>query len=209
MAKPTKKPTPTKVLFDAVVAVIAEVGYRGLSVESVIDRAGVSESSFRAHFADKQALVEAAQEDLFERFLTRLLGACGTQSSWPLKVKVGIGVTLDLAAASPSKAQFLVVDSLGISRKAARRAIESRDRLASLMAAGRAETPHGDTLPGITEQALVAGILGVVSTRLYSGEAELLPALAPQLVELTLAPYLGREGAAELARRPRPPVEGL
>jgi len=33
--------------------------------------------------------------------------------------------------------------------------------------------------------------------------------LAPELVELTLLPYLGAEGAAAVARRPRPPIDGL
>lgn len=204
MAKTTKRPTPTQALFDATAAEIAEVGYQDLSVERVVRRAGVSGSFFRTHFADDLALVEAAQQDLFERFLTRLQRACGVRSSWPLKVKVGVGVTLDLAAAAPDKARFLVVDSPGISRETALRAIECRDRLARLLAAGRPGTPHGSDLPGNIEEALIGGVIGVIEARVVGGEAEHLPALAPQLVELILLPYLGPEAATEAARRPRP-----
>jgi AcrR family transcriptional regulator len=196
--------TTTKSLFDAAAAEIAEVGYAGLSVKGVVDRAGVSDSFFHSHFADELALVEAAQQDLFERFFARLLRACGTQSSWPLKVKVGVGATLDLAAAAPAKARFLVVDSPGINRRMAQRAIEYRDRLAGLLAPGRTEITHGDSPPDIIEPLLVGGLIGVIEARVVSDEAAHLPALAPQLVEMLLLPYLGAEAAAEVARRPRP-----
>lgn len=210
MAKSTNQQRDsTKALFDAVAVEIAEVGYRDLSLERVANRAGVAESSLEPQFVDRTVLVEAAQEDLFERFLTRLRRACETQGSWPLKVKVGIGVTLDLAAASPAGARFLLVDTLGINRRTMQRAIGSRERLATLLAAGRTETPHGAALPGITEQVMIAGLTGVIAARAVSGEAEHLPALAPQLVELVLLPYLGSEAAAEVARRPRPAAEQL
>lgn len=198
------QPTQMKALFDAVAVETAEVGYRDLSVEGVFARAAISEPSLRAEFTDKLTLVETAQEDLFERFLARLMRVCAAQSSWPLKVKVGVGVTLDSAVASQAAARFLLVDSLGINRKTMERALESRDRLASLLGAGRSETIYGSTLPGITEQVLVAGLTGVIAARVVGDEAEHLPGLAPQLVELILLPYLGSEAAAEVARRPRP-----
>lgn len=194
-------------LIDAAVAEMVERGYADLSVEAVTGRAGVPRSAFDARFGGKQDIVEFAYEALFERFVARLLRVAETQPSWPLKVKVGIGVTLDLAAAEPVKAQFLTHDTLATSEALIRQKFESRERLAGLLAAGRAETPHGAELPGILEQTLIAGIAWVISAQLRGGDAEHLPALAPQLVELTLIPYLGRGEAAAAARRPRPTVE--
>jgi AcrR family transcriptional regulator len=196
-------------LIDAAVAEAVEVGYVGLSIEGVLQRAGVSPASFSASFSSKEALVEAAYDSLFERFIKRLTRTCQSQTEWPLKVKVGIGVTLDLAAASPVEARFLTLESLAVDPALARRGMEARDRLSRLLAAGRSEVPRGASLPGITEQALVAGIAGVISSQLVGGEAGHLPTLAPQLVELTLLPYLGDKGAAEVARRPRRPIKEL
>lgn len=196
-------------LIDAVVAETAERGYADLSVEEIAGRAGISVSSFHARFPDKQAAVEAAHEAVFERFVSRLTRTCETQASWPLKVKVGIGVALDLAAASPAGARFLVLTSLAANPELTRQAIEARDRLARLLASVRAESPQGAALPALTEQTLIGGLIGVVSAQLVAGEAENLPALAPELVQLTLLPYLGQESAAEVARRPRPAIEGL
>jgi AcrR family transcriptional regulator len=205
---PTTKTTDwPESLIEAVAAETTEFGYAGITVEGIVRRAGVTTASFYSHFADKQEAVEAAYRCLFERYFERLLWVCKTQSSWPLKVKVGVGVTLDMAAASPVEARFLVETKVG-TWDFPGGMFDSQDRLARLLAAGRTETPHGGELPGVVESALVGGIVGVITSQLHGGDAKHLPALAPQLVELTLTPYLGREAAAEMAHRPRPRFEG-
>ncbi len=203
------KDTNADVLIEAVAAETVDAGFAGLSIEGVTARAGLSPSSFEAHFKDLDDAVSVAHGVLFERFVDRLLRACKAQPSWPLKVKVAIGLTLDLAAASPARARFLLLDSLADDPALIRQGVEARDRLASLLASGRSLAPDGVTLPGITEQALVAGLAGVILARLVGGEAEHLPALAPELVELALVPYLGTEAAAAVARRPRPQIDDL
>jgi AcrR family transcriptional regulator len=187
----------------AVVAETAEFGHAGVTEEQIIRKAGVTRAWFLSQFADKDAAIEAAYQCRFERYINRLLQTCKVQANWPLKVKVGIGVTLDMAAAAPDDARFLV-EAMAASWSTSGENLDSRDRLARLLVAGRTETPHGAELPGILEPALIGGIAGVVSAQLRAGEASRLPALAAELVELTLAPYLGREEAAQVARRPRP-----
>jgi hypothetical protein len=155
----------------------------------------------------RDGLTEAAYETLFERYLNQLLQACGGQPSWPLKVKVGIGATLDMAAAAPHAAQLLAVETAAINRGFLRQMLDSRDRLARLLLDGRKERPHGVDLPRITESVLVAGVAEVISARLRAGEAKHLPAVAPELVEFILLPYLGHDAAEEVARRPRPDFE--
>jgi AcrR family transcriptional regulator len=194
-------------LIDAAVGETVEQGYGAITVEAIVARAGISRSAFDARFAGKQAVVEFAYETLFELFLDRLRRTAGPQPSWPLKVKVGIGVTLDMAAASPVEATFLAFDPLVTDEALVRQRFEARERLARLLVGGRTETEYGPQLPGIAEQALVAGAAWVISSQLIAGEAQHLPSLAPQLVELVLTPYLGREAAAEIARRPRLRVE--
>lgn len=195
-------------LIQAIVTETVHSGYAGLTIERIVRRAGATPDLFYSQFADKKAAVEAAYESLFGKYLSRLLQTCKAQSTWPLKVKVGIGATLDMVAASPVEAQFLTVEAMAINDDFRRRVLDSRDRLARLLAAGRTESPHGAELPGVIESALVGGIAGVILTQLQDGEAKHLPALAPELVELTLTPYLGREEAAAVAGRPRPPVKG-
>ena len=200
---PTTKATDGRErLIDATIEETVEHGYAALSIEGIIRRAGATQAFFHSHFADKQAAVEAAYELLFEGYFERLLQTCAAQPSWALKVKAGIGVTLDMAAASPVEAQFLAVDVMAVGDDFFRRVLDSRDRVARLLVVGRTEGRYGAELPGVIEPALVAGVVGVISNQLRAGEARHLPALAPQLIELTLTPYLGREQAAEFAVRP-------
>lgn len=196
-------------LIEAAVAEAVEGGYLELTAERIAARAGVPAAAFQASFGGEQEAIEAAYEAVFGCFETRLLQACETQPSWPLKVKAGIGVTLDLAAASPLEARFLTLDTMAANRALVRRMFDSRDRLSRLLVAGRTETPRGADLPGLVEQVLIAGVAGVISSQLQAGQAEHLPALAPQLVELTLLPYLGSEAAAAVANRPRPDIQAL
>jgi AcrR family transcriptional regulator len=195
-------------LLAAVAETLAEFGYAGLTVERVVAVADLPPASFEANFDDSRAAVVAAQEFFFERFIALLLHVCAAQQEWPLKVKVAIGASLDFAAASPAQALLLDLDALTADRSIARRAIEAKDRLASLLAEGRRHSDHGAELPSLTEQGIVAALAGTVSPRLIAGEARHLPELAPQLVQIALLPYLGREEAARVATRPRPGAAG-
>lgn len=192
----------------AVAAALAEYGYAALTVEKVLAAAGVSRMTFYEHFANKREAVEVAHEVVFKSFRERLLGACAAQAQWPFKVKVAIGAALDFAAAAPEQAQLLVLDAIASDLVIARRALDARDNLAALLASGRRYADRGPELPSLTEQALIAGLSGAISTRLLYGEAKRLPELAPQLVQFTLLPYLGRAEAARVASRPRPGTAG-
>jgi hypothetical protein len=50
------------------------------------------------------------------------------------------------------------------------------------------------------EQALAGGISRLIVGKLNAGEAQSLPQLGPDLVELVLRPYLGSEAAVRAAR---------
>jgi hypothetical protein len=51
-----------------------------------------------------------------------------------------------------------------------------------------------------TEEALVGGMMSLISRRIIAGKATELETLLPDLVEFTLTPYLGSDEAAEVAR---------
>src|SRR6185312_14468629 len=97
-------------LLVAVAEAFAEHGFDGLTIERVVELAGVPRTAFDANFADRHEAVEAAAAAAAERFLAFVLAACAAQEKWPLKVKVAIGATLDFAAAAPAQAALLAVD---------------------------------------------------------------------------------------------------
>ncbi|HVO55044.1 MAG TPA: hypothetical protein VMT37_11595 [Solirubrobacterales bacterium] len=196
--------TERELLLRAVPGALAEHRAPGLSPERIAAAAGLPAASFSAHFGSVAGAVLASQDLVVARYRERLAEACRGQSDWPFKVKVAIGASLDLAAASPEQARMLDPAVLGGEPQVVRSAFHLRDQLASLLAKTCREGGVGDGLPTLTEQALVGGLCSTVLSRLDDGEAKRLPDLASQLVEITLMPFLGRSEAARIARRPAP-----
>lgn len=187
----------------AVATIIAEQGYGSLTVEHVIDLAGVSRSTFYVHFENKQQAALAAHEWVFERFLTALVDACRTHAEWPRKVSAALGATVDFATARPRQSQILSTGSMNADSALARRVAGSHDRLAVLLAGLRPHSPNAAELPESTERFLVAAIASVLAARLLRGEVAELPSLQVELVELTLIPYFGAAEAARMAGQDR------
>jgi AcrR family transcriptional regulator len=189
-------------LVAGVARAMAEHGYARLTVEHVISAASVSRSTFYEQFDNKQQAVLAAHDVVFERYLATLLRACNSEAEWPLKIKAAIATTISFAIDEPEQAQLLALDSLAGDAEVASRVLASTDHLAGLLSAGRQYNPRGAELPALTEKALVGAVSAIVAGRLMNGEADSLPELEPQIVELILIPYLGPEGASRVAKAP-------
>lgn len=178
---------------------LAEHRYGSLTVEHVIAAAGVSRRTFYDNFANKEEAVLVAHDVIFERFLGTLVRACNSQTEWPLKVKAALAAALDFAAAEPGQAQLLTLDALASNVEIAQRVLDANEHLASLLSAGRRTSERAAGLPQLTEKALVGAITAIVAARLMNREAESLPGLLPEVLELTLIPYLGAEEAKRFA----------
>jgi hypothetical protein len=112
--------------------------------------------------------------------------ACARQEEWPARIAAGICAALDFAAAYPERARALAIDSRITDFENGY--LPMVEQFSTLLAA---EVPPDRTVLASTEQALVGGIVTVVADHLRSGRADRLPQLAPELVHLTLLPYLG------------------
>lgn len=186
-------------LIAGVATAIAEHGYGDLTVAHVIGAAGVSRTTFYENFANKEEAVVVAHEVLFERFLGLVFRACNAAPEWPLKVKSVIVAALDYAAAEPAQMSLLTLDALSANVEMAQRVLTSTEHLAALLSRGRELSEEAAALPELTEKSVVGALTAIVSSRIASGEAERLPELAPQLVELALAPYVGAAEAKRVA----------
>jgi AcrR family transcriptional regulator len=186
-------------LLTAAAEVLTEHGYPELTVESILDRAQVSRTTFYKLFKNKRECVLAAHEAAFDRLSSTIMRACAEERDWPARVAAGIGAAIDYARESPREAQLLILDAVAADRHLARSVIASTDFLVGLMRAGREHSPAAAELPALTEHALIGAVTSVIGVRLVSGQAERLPELKSQLVELLLLPYVGPEEARRLA----------
>lgn len=118
---------------------------------------------------------------------TAILDACAAREDWPAQIAAGVYAGVDFVVENPAAAQALTA--------AATSASEYRSRYESLVGrlAGflRVRAPHERRLPVSTDEAVVAGVVGLVGDHVRIGRLDRLAELRPDLVLLTLLPYLG------------------
>jgi AcrR family transcriptional regulator len=173
-------------------------GYGGLSVRHLIEPAGVSRRTFYDLYRGLAEAFVAAHEEILVLLCARADAACAAQADWPLKVRAGVIAALDLAAAEPLRVRLLVAEPLTAGPRLAYCHDLLVERFAPRLRQGRRDS--GATLPPMLEEALIGGIAGVLADHLRSDRVASLSGLAPQLVELTLTPYIGAAEAKRVAR---------
>lgn len=177
----------------------SEHGYRDLTVEQVARYAGTSSARVEAYFASKEEGIAAAQEAFLDRLWLDVLDACAGPADWPDKVRSALrSVLVSLAEASALARVFAVEAKASLA--AAERQFAVLDSFAVLLSHGRRRFPQAASMPSTTERALVGGVASIISGRLLDEEPQALVALEPELLELVLLPYLGRERAREFAQ---------
>jgi AcrR family transcriptional regulator len=184
---------------DGVAKAVAENGYGSLTVEQVIEFAGVSRSTFYVHFDNKLEALLASHELIFARFMVTLTEGC-VRDKWPARIDSAIGATLSFATDAPEQFQILSTGSLTAEVELAGQVMNSYRRLAEMLAGARRASPYRNELPTCTEQFLIGGMAATITHWLVEGQAVDLRDFQQQLVELTLIPYYGRGRAARLSR---------
>lgn len=126
-----------------------------------------------------------------------VLDACSTEDEWPAQVAAGVYAGVDFAIANPEVARELTFDAAA-EAQCTRRYERVIGRLAGFIQVG---APFGSRLPASTDEALVAGMVGLVGDHIRIGRLDRLAELRPELVLLTLLPYLGFDEAQEWSNR--------
>jgi hypothetical protein len=150
-------------------------------------------SSDPASQDDFEAAFDAAAPRLEQAVLT----ACPRDADWPARVAAAIYAVLDFAVADPDAICVLTREALLHRPHGPSRYLELVDRFAELLSA---EAPEDGQLPASTERALIGAVAVTITDHLRAGTLDHLREAGPELVELSLRPYLGRERARLAAR---------
>lgn len=128
---------------------------------------------------------------------TAVLDACAGEEEWPAQVAAGVCAGVDYAIVHPE-----IVETLAFERFPGSEALQQYEQLIGRFAGFlRARAPVEGRLPVSTDEALVAGVVGLVGDHLRIGRYERLSELRADLVLLTLLPYLGFAEAQNWANR--------
>lgn len=184
-------------LLVAMLRTVTEIGYKALTVQDVLTRAGISRPTFYEQFADKEtcflAAFDASAKQLRERIAAATERADG---DWRAKLRAGVAELLRFVAEEPEAARAVIVEARASSPAGLLRRDELLDRFAAciddLVREELDEPPSAIAAAGI-----VGGIESVLYARLQKEEAKQLDDLLPSLMYFAVLAYAGQEAASE------------
>lgn len=188
-------------ILTALVDVVAERGYNATTVANITKAASVSRRTFYEHFADKEACFLAAYEMVADHIVSSMRTAAEAFEEWPQKVRAALATLLRFLAGEPELARVCMIEPIAAGGEVAARHRALMQCLVEILKVGRSEHGGGHPLPEATEETLVGGIVALIVREISAGRTGQLESLLPDLVELTLAPYVGAEEAERLARQ--------
>lgn len=189
-------------LIAGIAEAIAENGYSGTTIAHITRAAAVSRRTFYEHFSSKDECFVAAYDAVMKELRERVSTAFEQTEDWPHAIRAGIEAMLEFLAAEPNLARLCMVEALVAGPAVVERYDAAIQSFVPYFQEGR-EGRSPEVLARLsptTEEALVGGMVSLISRRIIAGKTGELEDLLPDLVEFTLTPYLGSAEAAEIAK---------
>jgi AcrR family transcriptional regulator len=180
----------------------AQLGYRELTVQDVLERSGVSRPTFYEHFENKEDCFLAAFDAAAGRLRDRVEAAASEGGDrWRDRLRMAVEELLRFVDAEPDAARTLIVEA----RASCPPALERRDELLDHFAGCidtrvRAEVAAVGMISPIAAAGVVGGVESLLYDRINREDTEDLEALVPSLMYFAVLPFEGHEVAsAELS----------
>lgn len=172
---------------------VGTYGYERTTVQDAIAEAGVYRQAFYDSFSDKEdcylqsldagsAWVELAMRD----------AALG-QGTWRDKLRGALIGLLRFLDEQPAVGRALLVEVHAAGPQAVAKRTEAMARAAAMVDLAREESDDG--APAISAEAVVAGILAVLHSRLAAEQTSGYLRLLPELMYLAILPFFGADAA--------------
>jgi AcrR family transcriptional regulator len=183
-------------LLASMFSTVTEIGYRALTVQDVLSRAGVSRPTFYEQFEDKEDCFLAAFDTATERLRERLRAAVAASGpGWRERMRAALAELVRFIAEEPEAARTTIVEARASSPAGLRRRDALLDSFATCIDdLVREELPEPPS--ALAAAGVVGGIESVLYARLQRDEAGDLESLVPSLMYFAVLAYEGQEAAA-------------
>jgi AcrR family transcriptional regulator len=185
----------------AVVELVAESGYRSLTVARILKRAGVAKLKFYELFSSKEDAFLAAYDAGLEQVTAALAEALADAADSPAgRIAAGIGALLSFFDEHPALARAGVLEAPSVGQAMGDRRGRTLAAFTPLLAGAREGGGGGGAeLPAGLEESVLDGLYWLLYDAILTGKPKKLAKLKPALVEFALLPFLGPLAAAEAA----------
>jgi AcrR family transcriptional regulator len=188
-------------LLAAMTLTVGQSSFRDARIADVIARAGVSRKTFYEHFEDKEDCFVAAYQLGLDQLLLVTMEAFDAQDHWVDQLRAGLTALLNALAYDPGMARICFVEVMAAGPKAVERRNEAMRGFASIYDAGR-DAAQRD-LPAFTGLGMMGGLSEILYREIVAGATAELPQLIPELMYMTVLPFLGPEAAERELERGR------
>jgi AcrR family transcriptional regulator len=184
-------------LLASMLQTVAEIGYRDLTVQDVLSRAGISRPTFYEQFEDKEDCFLAAFDAAAERLRARVETAAREAGlHWRDRIRAGLEELLRYVDEEPEAARTVIVEARASSPAGLRRRDELLDEFAGCID-GLVRDELTQPPSAISAAGVVGGIESVLYSRLQRGETDELESLVPSLMYFAVLTYAGHEAAGD------------
>jgi AcrR family transcriptional regulator len=177
-------------------------GYERTTVQDAIAEAGVYRQAFYDSFTGKEdCYLQALDAGSAWIELVMRDSAVG-RTTWRDQLRGALTGLLRYLDAQPAVGKALLVEVHAAGPRAVAKRTEAMARASSMMDLARKES--GDVAPAISAEAVVAGILAVLHSRLASNQTSGYLQLLPELTYLAILPFFGPDEAGAALRAEQP-----
>lgn len=178
---------------------VGDKGYEQATVRDAVDRADLYRQAFYDYFEDKEdCYLQALDAGSAWVELAMREAAAREVLTWRRQLRGALDGLLRFLDEQPGVGRALLVEVHAAGHRAVGKRTEAMERASVMMDLAREESDGG--APEISAEAVVAGILAVLHTRLASNQTSGFTRLLPELMYLAVLPYFGAEVAAEEMR---------
>jgi len=174
-------------LYGAMVAVVDEVGYEGMRVGKVAERAGVSRSALYEYFADRDECFFATFDALIAEVLVRIADAYDEQQPWDQRLRRILERLVEMIVEQPAAARLCLLELYCAGPRAEERRNRSAAVLERVALEALDQSPERAGMPPALIRALVGGVRTVFQRHLRGGDEHELPGLVDDLWQWALS----------------------
>jgi AcrR family transcriptional regulator len=183
----------------AMAELCAERGYQKTTIELIAKTARVALATFYEHFSGKEECFLAAFDESVDAAREVFAELLDRSQPWEEQISSGLQIFLEMVIRERERAKLCIVESQASGSAALARYQSMLESVAPRLREGREFNPRAALLPDGLEVALVGGIAWLVHQRLVADDVDDLMALLPEMLQVTLTPYVGEVEAGRAA----------